>query len=306
MDGMLWEIEVQPAPREIDREAARVLAASRDLGITTVRDIRAARSFLIETDAAAEQVAEAARALLVDPIVEEHAIRSLESPPATTGSTDQDRLLNVLFKPGVTDNVANSTQKALGELGLDVAAVATCRKYRVNVDVDVADLARLAERVLSNEAIEHVVEGPLAMASIGLGSEYRFNLETVPLRQMDDEALLRQSREGQLYLSLEEMQTIRDHFASLDRDPTDIELETVAQTWSEHCSHKTLAGRIHYRDESIDRHFENMLRETIFDATASIREKLGEADWCVSVFRDNAGVVTFHDTLDVCFARVRL
>ncbi|MDP7277341.1 MAG: phosphoribosylformylglycinamidine synthase subunit PurL [Planctomycetaceae bacterium] len=301
MDGMLWEIEVQPAPREIDREAARVLAASRDLGITTVRDIRAARSFLIETDAAAEQVAEAARALLVDPIVEEHAIRSLGSPPATTGSTDQDRLLNVLFKPGVTDNVANSTQKALGELGLDVAAVATCRKYRVNVDVDVADLARLAERVLSNEAIEHVVEGPLAMASIGLGSEYRFNLETVPLRQMDDEALLRQSREGQLYLSLEEMQTIRDHFASLDRDPTDIELETVAQTWSEHCSHKTLAGRIHYRDESIDRHFENMLRETIFDATASIREKLGEADWCVSVFRDNAGVVTFHDTLDVCF-----
>ena len=65
---------------------------------------------------------------------------------------------------------------------------------------------------------------------------------------MDDAALERLSREGQLYLSLVEMQTIQAHFRKLGRDPTDVELETIAQTWSEHCSHKTLAGRIHYRD----------------------------------------------------------
>ena len=67
---------------------------------------------------------------------------------------------------------------------------------------------------------------------------------------MDDEALRVLSRQGQLYLSLVEMQTIQAHFQKLGRDPTDAELETVAQTWSEHCSHKTLAGRIRYRDAS--------------------------------------------------------
>ena len=55
------------------------------------------------------------------------------------------------------------------------------------------------------------------------------------------------SRSGQLSLSLAEMRAIRDHFATLGRDPTDCELETLAQTWSEHCSHKTLKGRIAFR-----------------------------------------------------------
>src|SRR5262249_5863480 len=88
---------------------------------------------------------------------------------------------------------------------------------------------------------------------------------------------------------------------TLGRDPTDIELETVAQTWSEHCSHKTLAGRIAYRDENGERHFQNMLKETIFAATREIREELGADDWCVSVFKDNAGIVRFDDDFNVVF-----
>jgi len=101
---------------------------------------------------------------------------------------------------------------------------------------------------------------------------------------MDDAALERLRLEGQLYLSLVEMQTIQAHFRSLGRDPSDVELETIAQTWSEHCSHKTLTGRIHYRDGQTERRFENMLRETIFAATEKIRRDAGDDDWCVSVF----------------------
>ena len=130
---------------------------------------------------------------------------------------------------------------------------------------------------------------------------YEFNPITVPIREMDDEALARLALEGQLYLSLVEMQTIKARFESLDRDPTDIELETIAQTWSEHCSHKTLAGRIRYEDSSGERKYENMLKETIFAATVEIRERLGKDDWCVSVFKDNAGIVTFDDDQCVCF-----
>ena len=127
----------------------------------------------------------------------------------------------------------------------------------------------------------------------------------VPIRTMDDAALQDLSKRGQLYLSLTEMRTVRDHFISLDRDPTDIELETVAQTWSEHCSHKTLAGRIHYVETQggqvqRDQSFNNMLKETIFAATVAIRRSLGDEDWCVSVFRDNAGIVKFDERQNVC------
>ncbi len=119
-------------------------------------------------------------------------------------------------------------------------------------------------------------------------------------------------RYGQLYLTLVEMQTIRDHFRGLDRDPTDIELETVAQTWSEHCSHKTLAGRIHYRGPAADgtplgdeRQYDNMLKETIFAATQTLRKSAGADDMCVSVFKDNAGVVKFDDKFHACFKSKR-
>jgi phosphoribosylformylglycinamidine synthase subunit PurSL len=155
--------------------------------------------------------------------------------------------------------------------------------------------------VLANDAIEQVVVGPLPFDHLELGAPYKFQLVTVPLRALDDDALVRLSREGQLYLSLVEMQTIQAHFRQLDRDPTDIELETVAQTWSEHCSHKTLAGRIAYRGPEGERKFGNMLKETIFAATNTIRQSLGKDDWCVSVFADNAGIVRFDEENNIAF-----
>jgi phosphoribosylformylglycinamidine synthase len=123
----------------------------------------------------------------------------------------------------------------------------------------------------------------------------------LPIRDLDDDALARLSCEGQLYLQPAEMQAIRQYYRDLGRDPTDAELETIAQTWSEHCSHKTLTGRIDYRDERGERHFQNMLKETIFAATRQIRERLSGDDWCVSVFEDNAGVVRFDDRFNLAF-----
>ncbi len=121
---------------------------------------------------------------------------------------------------------------------------------------------------------------------------------------MDEGVLAKLSREGQLFLSLAEMRTIQAHFRSLGRDPTDAELETLAQTWSEHCSHKTLAGRIAYTGPEGTRQFTNMLKETIFAATQQVRAtrvEQGHDDWCVSVFEDNAGIVRFDDEHHVAF-----
>ncbi|HMP18500.1 MAG TPA: AIR synthase-related protein, partial [Gemmatales bacterium] len=109
------------------------------------------------------------------------------------------------------------------------------------------------------------------------------------------------SKKGQLALTLEEMQSIQAYFISLQRDPTDIELETIAQTWSEHCSHKTLKGRIHFTDDDgSTRRYENLLKQTIFAATQEVRKQLGKNDWCVSVFVDNAGIIQFTRNYHAC------
>jgi phosphoribosylformylglycinamidine synthase subunit PurSL len=299
----LWEVEIRPAQDQVDREAERVLHEAKALPAASIDQIASARSFLIQSDRGLRVIETAATRLLLDPVVEtmtvhevSPAVANERGPHAVNGS----RLINVLFKPGVTDNVAQSTKTALAELGLSVDAVATCRKYWINKGAERPDLEKLARRVLANDAIEQVLWGPIALDSISLGNAYQFRRTTVPIREMDDPQLADLSRKGQLYLSLVEMQTIRGHFVDLQRDPTDIELETIAQTWSEHCSHKTLGGRIHYRDESRDLQFGNMLKETIFAATRDIRERLGKDDWCVSVFKDNAGVVKFDDKQCVC------
>ncbi|MEW4529218.1 phosphoribosylformylglycinamidine synthase subunit PurL [Maioricimonas sp. JC845] len=294
---MLWEVEIHPAAGERDQEGQRIVAEAQLLGTQTITSVSSARSYLVEGDLDESTAAGPVARLLGDTVVEDCQVNVL---PATANGRD-GLLLNVLYKPGVTDNVGETARSALADAGLQVERVATCRKYWINADASATDVDRLCAKVLANDAIEQVIRGPLPLESLALGSEYAFELVTVPLREMDDEALMRLSREGQLYLSLAEMQTIRQHFQDLGREPTDIELESIAQTWSEHCSHKTLAGRIAYRDEKGERRFENMLKETIFEATQTVRRQLGADDWCISVFKDNAGVVTFDDENDVCF-----
>ncbi len=302
---MLWEVEIKPASGQVDREAERVLSDSRGFGADSIRKIESAKSFLIEGDLDQKAIVAAASGLLVDSVIESWTSRRIdmsgEALAAGSSEANGDLLLNVLYKPGVTDNVALTAKAALERRGIHAKAVATCRKYRINSDAKKPDLDRLATKVLSNDAIERVVWGPLSMKGISLGSPYRFELVRVPMRGMDDAALQNLSKAGQLYLNLAEMRTIQQHFSELQRDPTDVELETLAQTWSEHCSHKTLAGRIQYRDEEREIPFQNMLKETIFAATVSIREQLGSGDWCVSVFKDNAGIVKFDETQNVCF-----
>jgi len=320
----LWEVDIHPAPGEWDRAGDRVVSEAAELGIASLPRVAAAHGYLLQVDGERSEVEEAAGTLLADAIVERVVVGRVGDPvlraPVGTGARmrggaarhgtdergtpDSDRpfarMVHVLPKPGVMDPVALTAREALAEIGLAVDAVRTFRKYWLS-DLPPGDLERLVAKVLANDSIEQVVHGPLAFDRLELGAPYSFALVRVPLRSLDDEGLLRLSREGQLYLSLAEMTAIQAHYRGLDRDPTDIELETIAQTWSEHCSHKTLAGRIAYRDELGERRFENMLRETIFEATAEIRRTLADRDWCVSVFKDNAGVVRFDDAYNVVF-----
>ncbi len=308
----LWQIDVHPAPGQIDRDSQRISEEIRELGLAEGLDIRFARSFLVEGDFDLDAATQIGNSLLADPVTERAVVGLVGDPllnqhPDLGGRGGEFTLVNVMLKPGVMDPVAASTELAANDAGWNVSAVRSLKKYWVGPLAN-EKLQAVCRRALSNDSIEQVVVGTLVLDKLGAGTPYAFSLITVSLREIDGPGLEHLSRERQLYLTLVEMETIQQHFVELGRDPTDIELETVAQTWSEHCSHKTLAGRIEYRGPGFHgepladcRQFDNMLKETIFAATQQIRRELGDDDWCVSVFSDNAGVVRFDEDFNVCF-----
>ncbi len=300
----LWEIDIHPKEGQPDHLSRSVANELEFLRFAKGIQIVAAQGYLIEGSIDLGSVRRAAKELLADPIVEswiaaEIGDPALEPLPSGRGPIDKPILVHVLPKPGVMDPAGLSTQQALARMGLDATAVRTFRKYWLGASAE--DVRRISQKVLANDSIEQVIIGQLELDRLQVGTSYEFQLLPVPISQLDDSELMKLSREGQLHLSIAEMLTVQKHYRELGREPTDIELETIAQTWSEHCSHKTLAGRIAYRDENGEMHFENMLKETIFAATNRIRERLGRDDWCVKVFKDNAGIVTFDDDYHVVF-----
>ncbi|MCA9196289.1 MAG: phosphoribosylformylglycinamidine synthase subunit PurS, partial [Planctomycetales bacterium] len=296
----LWEVDIQPAVGLPNRSAEQVVTDAKDLGIATNLIVHASRGYLVEGHLDEPQMQTVATELLADTVVEQAIVATVGDSVLSQTSLENSQLIYVLPKPGVMDPVAQSAEGAIRDFNFDVAAVRTFRKYFI-AGADPQQISQLCKKVLANDSIEQVVLGPLQLDRLQLGSPYAFEKTIVPLRTLNDDQLLKLSKDGQLYLTLVEMQTIQKHFQDLGRDPTDAELESVAQTWSEHCSHKTLAGRIAYQDENGSRQFENMLKETIFAATQQIRREWGDADWCVSVFEDNAGVVRFNDEYNVVF-----
>jgi phosphoribosylformylglycinamidine synthase II len=297
---MLWEIDIHPAEGQPDRAGERVASAARELRIADNLHVAAARGFLIQGKSLERaDIERLAGELLADHVVERAIVGRVGDANLAECGTG-GHCVTVLLKPGVMDPVSQSVLTAANDLGIRPEAVATLRKYWLS-GADDAGVKTLSTRLLANDAIEQVFLGPLSIEQLELGRPYKFELRTIAVRELDDAALMTLSREGQYYLQLAEMQTIRQCFRDLGREPTDVELETIAQTWSEHCSHKTLAGRIAYRDENGERQFRNMLKETIFAATQKIRERLGSNDWCVSVFEDNAGIVRFDENVNIAF-----
>ena len=291
---MLWEVDIYPLDGQPNRRAQRVIGEAAQWGLGTKLRVMAAHGYLLEGQLDRQQVERLARDLLADPVVERTVVQTAGHANLAQPPVDLPSLVHVLPKPGVMDPVAESAVSAITDAGYKVEAVRTLTKYWLE-PMPEDRLRALCNRVLANDAIEQAVVGPLKLERLEVGSGYSFERIEVPLANLDDDALMKKSQEGQLFLSLAEMETIQAHFRQLQREPTDVELETIAQTWSEHCSHKTLAGRVRYQGPDGEIEFNNLLKETIFAATQTIRRDLGNRDWCVSVFEDNAGVVQFDE-----------
>ncbi len=300
---MLHRIEVRIKPDHADPRAQAVHRRAAAAGLNAAA-VRAAKVYLIEGPLDAEAVQRVANGLLADPVTESATPGAAPSPGAT---------VEVHPLPGVMDPAAQSVREGIRTLLGVEAGVSTGVRYDfVGTGADAAH--QFAQRALGNPVVHQITKGAWLPASLPRGHEYELKVRHIPLRDLNDEQLTALSREAHLFLSLDEMRAVRDEYRVLGREPRDIELETIAQTWSEHCVHKTLKSRIRYTsgDDLIDWEgrpghtiepdgavvIDNLLKRTVAAATYELIEE--GVDWTLSVFKDNSGVIAFDDQWGVC------
>jgi phosphoribosylformylglycinamidine synthase II len=287
-----WRFEVFNRAGFADVHGNSVLEDIRELGIRSVEAVQSAKVFLIEADFNKGFAERLAKELLTDTVCEEYYIGRSGAPAGLAKAT----LIEVHLKSGVTDPVAESVMAAIADMGVTTNNVRTARKYILLGDIGRSQTNIIAKKILANDCIEDIIIGSEAEPPSPHLKPYELKIVHWPVCNLDDDELVALSKEKDLFLNLVEMQTIQKYYKQLGREPTDVELESLAQTWSEHCVHKTLKSAVDMSIDGEEVHFENLLKETVFKATQQLQKK-----WCISVFSDNAGVVEFDEDSAVCF-----
>ncbi|MEY2973642.1 MAG: phosphoribosylformylglycinamidine synthase subunit PurS/phosphoribosylformylglycinamidine synthase [Actinomycetota bacterium] len=271
LDHRLTIRSIAPDPR-----TATLERASKHLGITPpagldVADVIHLRASL--DDDGRDRLEH----LLVDPLLQR----------ATWDAPDGDGI-EITLLPGVTDTAGAAVVTAARRLGIAVDSATVGKRLDMTEPAATRQVAEFVERVVANPVVERWVVGP-ATPPLDRPAEVRHRASVVPIRALDDAALATLSVERGLALDPAELEVIRAHFASEGRDPTDVELETLAQTWSEHCAHKTFRARITVTDPSgapLDE------RSSLLGTLRSCTDDIA-APFVRSAFVGNAGVIGF-------------
>jgi phosphoribosylformylglycinamidine synthase subunit PurSL len=313
---MVHRIEIASGPGLRDPRGEAVATTVREFLGIAVAGVRTRDVYRIDAGLSPD---EARRVLheLVDPVGQQGSLGRLEDGPF-------DVAITVAYKPGVTDPVGKSArvsiEDTLGRRLPDDGAVFTSTMYLLD-GVTPAQAEAIGSGLLANPVIQTLAveaydvwrSAPPDLTVPRVETHARPSVAAVELSGTDED-LAALSRSKLLALTLPEMRAIRDHFreaaadprraaAGLSSSPTDVELECLAQTWSEHCKHKIFSATVTYREpgrapEIIRSLFKTFIRGATERVDREIRAREGRS-WLVSVFHDNAGVVAFdeHDHL---------
>ncbi|MEE9525802.1 MAG: AIR synthase-related protein [Candidatus Woesearchaeota archaeon] len=286
--------------KETSSEAKVLERKIKSLGYDVSLDI--SKVYTIEYDFSDEQIKEIADSLH-NPVVETTRINS-------AFKKEFDWVLELGFLPGVTDNVANTTTEIIDDLfkiKIGRNKVFTTKVLFIKGELEKEDVEIIAKELI-NILIERFHIKSFDVYNNDEGMDYivpKVNLsqnqDVIEIDlEVDDEKLIElgkkgildpetQTRRGPLALDLDYFKAIQEYFRKEGRKATDIEVESIAQTWSEHCKHTIFAGKMDDIEEGI-------YKKYIRSATMKVREELGEKDFCLSVFEDNSGGIIFDDT----------
>ena len=236
------------------------------------------------TGVSSKDVKNLANKVLHNPLVEEHFIDKIPQSKLIGA-----KKIEVVSNVGVIDPREASVKKATADLGIrKEIKVKFGRFYTVFGKINLRDLEVVRNRLLMKPVIEHEVatgDDPFVYAP-----KYKFKIIQMPLTLMSDKNLAEISEKSGWSLTLKEMKEIQRYYKDIGREPTDIEVETIAQTWSEHCSHKTFKGSVTHNGERIN----NLLQTYITGPSEKLKKK-----YVVSDFSDNAGGIEIGEKV-VC------
>ena len=265
------------------------------------------------------QVESLCRELLSDPVTEEffidHLPLAIDHSKGTIVNGQWSMVthqIDVTLLPGVTDSVAENLLRAAREMGiesLEMAATGQCVK--IIGDLSHERLQQLALDHYANPVIQRfTIDAPITPPFVDLNESQSASdhVELIPLTNADNTELLAISKARRLALDLAEMRAIQTYYRGEGREPTDIELEMLAQTWSEHCVHKTFKAVIEVEDARL-RTVDDKV--SVFRPSSSVNgllktyiraatEKLNKP-WVKSAFVDNAGIIEFDEHWDLAF-----
>ncbi len=286
-----------------------------DLGLP-VESVRTLSVFTLDMELSKEELERVAAGPFLDPIIQEYRIDS-------SLANQFDWLAEVSFRPGVTDNVGKTAREAiewrLGKKLRGEEKVHTSTQYLIRGTLKQEEAERICTDLLGNSLIQRFdiwkatgwvgkVE-PRVPKVLETGGG---KVEEIDLN-IPDYALLQLSQARILVLDLREMKAIQHYLRNanllegrkkfgLGEKITDVELEALAQTWSEHCKHKIFNAQIDYLDGEGNRMvIDSLFKTYIKRTTEEIRSALGKEDFCVSVFDDNAGVIRFSEDYHLVF-----
>jgi phosphoribosylformylglycinamidine synthase len=260
-------IEPDPRAAGIAQAAAQLGAPVPDPSVVTIADV-----VFVEGDLSSDDLGRLA-AFLADPLLQ-----------VATWDVPSGDGVEVTFLPGVTDTAAATLMQAAARLGLAVTGAATGRRVELGAGVDAALADTVVRRVVANPVIERWAS-PVAEPAFHADSARTGKAEVVAIAGRSLDELVAIGAERKLALDPEELLAVQAHFAADGREPTDVELETLAQTWSEHCAHKTFRARIS-TDDGVER---PSLIAMLRDSTEAIA-----APFVKSAFVGNAGIVGFR------------
>ncbi len=283
-----------------DPRSAGYLADAHALGFHNLQRLECQDLYFIEGQLSQEECRQLALKLLSDPVVQTVSSATFQ----VSGAERVENVVEVAFRPGVTDPVAHEIVRAAHELGFQgVQRAATGLRFEVE-GLNLAQVEKLAKQLLANNVIQHWTVGEIT-PSFPEDAESSGEVEIIPIRFLSDDELLSVSSARRAALDLAEMQAIQAYYRKLDRDPTDVEFETIAQTWSEHCVHKTFKARVTLTPSPLPTEegaggeggvVDSIIKTYLKSATDKIA-----APWVISAFVDNAGIIDFDDEFEVSF-----
>ena len=294
-----------------------MLSADHNL---TVGQVRSITGYQIKANLSSDELLQGLQNLFTDPIIELGVANKSLLDDSTLFPDSPELAIMVGFKPGVTDNAAQAALDGLLTIfpeqnDAQIATTMTYLFWDLPTDVDTTWLANTLHNPMIERAAmatpEHCSNAVWPQLPFPDRPPVQFSPPATIDLEVSDETLLKISDEGLLALNLEEMQAVQSHYRNPEiqsireglglppNAPTDVELECLAQTWSEHCCHKIFAAKIQHTDTTTDEISEinSLFKTHIMQPTLDMQK---EVDWLLSIFHDNSGVIEWTPDWSLC------